>query len=95
MAATQQAVETAIRNGEKMHGKYAVIPALCVPGVFYVQHKEDVNRTYLVNTNKGRERCDCEQWKREEACKHQWFVAETKRIEAGEEMANLMAEGIQ
>lgn len=92
MTMQEKAVETAIRNGEKMHGKYEVIPMQFVSGSYFVQHKEDTDRTYIVNANKTRERCQCDFFAKWGTCKHQWFVAETLKIEAGEAMAQAQAE---
>jgi len=82
------AVQTAIKNGEKMHGEYTCHPVGAgLPGQFYVQNIKDVKRCYIVNITPGRERCQCEAWNRTQNCKHEYFVHETNRIAEGEEIA--------
>jgi hypothetical protein len=70
----QNAIETAERNGAKMWSEgYTQKESQTVPGTFFVS-KPDGRTTYVVSTAKGWENCDCEQWKKEGVCKHQYFV---------------------
>ena len=77
---TAAAIETAINNGEKMFGHYDFTASNRTKGRFFVEHKNDTQRAYLVDTRPGHRNCECPQFEREGVCKHQWFVDENLRI---------------
>jgi len=84
---TIAAIETAIARAENMHGEYTCDAMPSVPGRFYVQHNEDADRCYIVNTRPGSAHCTCPQFAKAAVCKHQAFVHECNRIAEGEEEA--------
>ena len=50
---TIQTIEAAIKKADAMHSMYECEPATCLPGRYYVQHKEQTHRCYLVDTCPG------------------------------------------
>jgi len=88
---TAEAVQTAIRNAEKMWGWYDVVPT-ATGDLFLVQHKRDSSRIYGVTTIPGLERCPCPYFQKEGCCKHEKFVADWREIEEGEFYAEAKAE---
>lgn len=83
---TIAAIDTAIRNGQKMHGMYTVEAVAGLPGRYYVQHKEQPRRCYIVDMREGRERCQCPQFDMAASCKHQFFCFDWLRMEEAEEI---------
>jgi len=88
---TPTAVETAIRNGEKMRGKYSVVEVIS-GDLYTVQNIEDGSRVYAVTVAPFARRCRCKQYEAAQVCKHQYFVDEWIAIKAGEARAEALAE---
>lgn len=71
---TIAAIETAIARAEALHGVYDCEAVPGLTGRFYVQHKEQPGRCYIVDTRPGSARCSCPQFEKAAVCKHQAFA---------------------
>lgn len=75
---TPAAVDTAIKNGLKaLTQGYTVKQSAEVPEIWFAIKPD--GSSYLVDTD--RKTCECEQWKREGACKHEWLVDDARRFD--------------
>ena len=90
---TIAAIETAIARAETMYGEYACDAMPSIPGKFYVQHNEDANRCYIVDTRAGRQHCTCPQFKKAAVCKHSAFVKQVEQEAEAEARADYEAFG--
>ena len=78
---TVAAIETAIKNADKMFGVYNYQPFETTGNIGIVKHRTQKGRQYLVDSRPGKEHCDCVQFEREGICKHQKFAADCIRID--------------
>lgn len=76
---TASALETAVRNASKMDTQNYTITQDKVVDTFYHVRKNQAT-CYFVQTFEGFESCSCPQFKNENICKHQKFVADHIRI---------------
>ena len=82
---TDTALSLAIRRAEAMHSVYHIEAIALLPGRFYVQHKEEVSRCYIVDNRTESARCSCPAFDKSGICKHMAFCHEVNRIEEMEE----------
>ncbi len=75
-------VQNAIRRAKEMHlsGEYTIVPAEAEDGrsIWHVQHREDFDRSYFVETTPGHHNCTCPQFAKAGVCKHEYFALDTE-----------------
>ncbi len=84
-------IEAAIAKADNMHGVYTCEEMPCVPGKFYVEHKNEADGTFIVYVTSAKH-CSCPAFDRDAVCKHQAFLNQWNRIAEGEAEAEARAE---